>query len=61
MRATRRTQPYRRKSARAAGPSLSAMLAGKPAHMAHPRDADRELEQRARRRRRRGSLAARLR
>ena len=40
---TRRTQPYRRKLGRQAGPSLSAMLKGAPLGLPNPMDLQRQM------------------
>lgn len=43
----RATQPYRRSLEREQTPALSAMLLGRPAFMANPMDAQRQLQKRA--------------
>jgi hypothetical protein len=40
---TRRAQPYRRKHTRVPGPSLTAMLKGRPAFLPNPQDVKRDL------------------
>jgi len=46
LKRTRRTQPYRRKRGRMKGPTLSAMLAGRPQHLPNPMDAKRRFMKR---------------
>jgi hypothetical protein len=59
MRPTRRTQPYRKKGlGRPGGRPLAAMLAGRTVTGHNPQDAKRELEKRARRKKK--GLAAKL-
>lgn len=58
MRATRRTQPYRKGQARQPGRSLSAMLRGSSPTMGNPQDTKRKLTKRFHRRKR---LAERIR
>lgn len=43
---TRRTQPYRRKSTRPPGPSLTAMLKGAPFALPNPMDMQRRMVKR---------------
>ena len=47
---SRRSQPYRRNTARAPGPALSAMLRGRTAYGRNPADARRAFSKRLRRR-----------
>lgn len=54
MRPTRLTQPYRKGSARLAGPTLYSMLAGRAKGQMHPMDPFRLAAVRARRRRPQG-------
>lgn len=44
MKATRRTQPYRKKRPRPQGPTLEAMLRGEPGKRPHPLKARRYLQ-----------------
>lgn len=56
-RSTRRAQPYRKGSPhRQPGGALTAMLAGKPANLPHPKQGTRELAKQHRRKRRSSSL-----
>lgn len=49
MKATRRTQPYRKKTARQPGSTLYAMLRGAPANAPNPQDVKRKLLRRRKR------------
>lgn len=49
-RATRRTQPYRKGTARQPGGALSAMVAGKPFYLGNPADVQRNTAKMAKRR-----------
>jgi hypothetical protein len=46
LKRTRRTQPYRRKSMRPPGPTLSAMLKGAPIGLPNPMDMQRRMVKR---------------